>query len=417
MKGYLKIEYLFIFFLCAYAFTLPFSKYALSVSIFGLSACTLFSDSDKGIRWNKNLFKQLSGVTSNPLFLGFVLYFFTSMISGLWSSDLNVWAFYFVNYLPMIVLPFVFTVNDSLSSRKIHLVLLTGIISMCIQLGLVLLKYYMNYEATYLNILKGKPISTPVSHIRFSLMLAMYIMVLIYFIIKKRIVLFSSEIWLYIILLLYFIVGIHILSVKSGLLGLYFGVFMMSFQYLRELNRLKVLWFVAPGFLLLLILMIIIVPSLNAKFYHILWQIGEYSRGQYRYFSDLERLQSIQFGIKLIGMNPILGTGIGDVINETQKIYSDYLNTSEIKYAHNQFVFSWAYCGLACFLSLVYLLYISFIKKFRFKNILSLGLMSLIWISLLVEYGFGTQIGVCLCVFTFILSYYFDKLEPAISNE
>ncbi len=407
----IRIQYLFCFFLCAFAFALPFSKYALSNSMFGLSACMLFIDTDHGIRWNYKISTHILSIVQKPVSFLLILFFATSILSLVWSSDITLGAHYFTLLLPLLFIPVAFAVHGKLSNWQIHLVLVFGIISIVVQLAIVLLHYYSNYSEINYSLLKGKPLSTPISHIRFSLLIAINIIILLYFILFQKYLFYKSEKLMYIITSIFLTIGLHILSVKTGLLCFYAGLGIFLFTYLKKKKLLKWFFILIPISILFFVLMIKVVPSLNAKFYHFLWQLGEYSRGNYRFFSDIERIQSIDFGWKLIQENPIFGTGIGDSHNSTNQIYKDYLNTSQVKLPHNQFIWSWAYCGLPCFFVLVLLLYYSIRQGLKSKSSITIAWILMLWISLMVEYGFGTQIGLCLLLFGFIITERLNQLE------
>lgn len=277
---------------------------------------------------------------------------------------------------------------------------------------------YMNhYEEINQLILKGKAIPTPIPHIRFSLILASMILVLIYLITENLNKTFGLIKIIYVILLLYFFIGIHILSVKSGILGMYLGLCIMSLSYFYQKNQLKKLIWIIPLLCGILISMIYFVPSLQLKYYHLLWQIGEWSRGKYRLYSDIERWQSIQFGWDIIRDHPILGSGIGDMKSATQSIYLEKINSTDIKYPHNQFVFTWAFTGLLGLISLCSLLYYSLVHKFKQSHFLSTALLGMIWFSLLVEHGFETELGICLFFWILLISWNLNRFNMVKNNE
>ncbi|MEO6189264.1 MAG: O-antigen ligase family protein [Saprospiraceae bacterium] len=396
---------IFCFFLCAYCFALCFSTYVLSVSMFGMSACIFFKDSEKGIVINQQLLTQFRKINEISSRTWCIVFFISVMISGLWSSQYGNWFHHFRLLAPFVVIPVVFSFNYKWKYSHIHLVLLVGIVSMIFQLSDVLLHYFQNYEEINLSILKGKAIPTPISHIRFSLIIACNILILAYFLLEKKVYKFSWEKWVYLFLCAYFFIGIHILAVKSGILGMYLGLFIMiSLYFFKNKKMSYFLWFL-PLIMGMLPLMIYLVPSLQLKYYHLLWQIGEWSRGKFRWYSDIERWQSIQFGWELIKENPLFGTGIGDIQDSMSKIYLSQLNSTDVKLPHNQFIFSWASSGIISLLILLKLLYQSLIKGFFINNILGTSLMVITWSSMLVENGLETEMGIGLFFWVFIISW------------
>lgn len=411
MRTYkLQIRDVFTFFFAAFSFAMPFSLYALSVSMFGMSVCIFWKDHNGRIIFNKFLWSDLKSLVSEPLKLLCILLYVTYALSVCWSSETDFWWHHLRLLAPLVVFPLIFSVHRSLGNIRLHMVFLAGIVSMLIQLTLVLNHYYLHFEEVNLSILKGKPLLTPIAHIRFSLILAGDILILLYFILTKKIIHSSFEKWAYIFLFIYFLIGIHILSVKSGLLGLYLGIFIMLLVYFSKKNQLKKLWWVVPGMISLLAFMIIFVPSLQNKYYYLLWQIGEWSRGKFHLYSDIERWQSIEFGMDIIKKHPILGTGIGDFKTAMSEVYERKIHSTEIKFPHNQFVFTWASCGIPALLVLIRLFYFSQIKGFFHRNMLSISYASLIWFSMMFEHSLETSVGVALFLWMMVLQW---ELSPS----
>ena len=177
------INDIFCFFLCAFAFSLPFSNYALSVSMFGMCACIIFNDTKEGIKWNFKIFNDLTLTHLHPVYISWIFIFLSVTLSYFWSTDQNRALQYIRDYTPFLVLPFTFSKQGKLNSYQIQLIAVSGILSMVVQLSLVLWNYKLNYQDLNLAMLKGQVIPTPGTHISFSLILALDILFLIYFLI------------------------------------------------------------------------------------------------------------------------------------------------------------------------------------------------------------------------------------------
>ncbi|MBK6822077.1 MAG: O-antigen ligase family protein [Saprospiraceae bacterium] len=195
------------------------------------------------------------------------------------------------------------------------------------------------------------------------------------------------------------------LSVKSGILGLYIGiiVYLLVFAFKRKKYSILV---IGLGLTIAVVgILFYLSPSLQNKYYYTIWQIGEYSRSKWLYYSDLERLKSIEMGWEMIKLHPILGSGIGDMHSVTEKTYLEHLNHRLIKYPHNQFIYSWAFCGIFSVLSLAGIFWASFIRRGSFRIEISVAALAVIWSSFLYEHTLASQAGISLFLTISLLAW------------
>lgn len=408
-KYRIQILDVFAFFFAAFTFALPFSLYVLSVSMFGMAACIFWKDTANGIKFNHRIIQEVRTEILDWTKLLPIFFYISYALSVLWSDDYSFWSHHLRLMAPIVVLPIVFSVHSLTGKNRLHVVLLLGILSMTVQLGIVLWNYFTHFEEVNLLLLKGKTLPTPIPHIRFSLILAIYILILIYLIVEKKILGFRFEREFYFAILLFQVIGIHVLSVKSGLLSLYLGILVLSTGYLYQRRKLKHLFWIIPMLILFLIGMVWLIPSLQNKYYYLIWELGEWSRGKHVWYSDIERWESISVGWKIIMENPIMGTGLGDFKQHVIDYYQNNLQKSDWKLPHNQFIFSWASCGILSFVILSLLFYFSFIKNFFHTNKLALSISAVLWFSFLVEHTLETSIGICLFMWMLILNGELNK--------
>ncbi|MFN8280257.1 MAG: O-antigen ligase family protein [Saprospiraceae bacterium] len=390
----LQIQDFFVFFFAAFCFALPFSVYVISVSMFGMAACSIFEDHATGIRLNRSWPQSMKRLWENQAGIYSIAFYLLIALSILWSTENAFWIHHLRLLAPMVVIPLVFAVHGRLKIVHLRWVIGLSILSMVIQLTIVLVRYYADFEVINHNILKGKPIPTPISHIRFSLILAGDLLVLIFLFLERRWTKYRWEAWLYAALMIYFFIGLHILSVKSGLAGFYLGLIALAVIYLFSHKKLHWLYWIMPSLFGLFFFMVFLTPSLYNKYLHFIWQMGEWTRGKYHWYSDIERWQSISFGWEIITRHPLFGTGIGDLPGAMASVYQEKIQSTEVKYPHNQFVFTWAAAGLPALFSLMMMMYHSLLKNFFQRNILTAALGVMIWFSLMVEHGLETAAGI-----------------------
>ncbi|MBK9717057.1 MAG: O-antigen ligase family protein [Saprospiraceae bacterium] len=405
------IPFLFLFLFSAFAFALPWAMYVVSASMVLMTALCLFQYKPTGFPFGFNigLKNTIRLLRKEPLFCWMIAYYFSFVISGLWSAEYIEWVHYSRLMLPFLFLPIIFIHQSPISNFKLNAVILIGILSVLITSGFILYDYFTNYEVYQLEILKGKPIKTYISHIRYSLIIAASCMILIHWLVVHWAFKFNWEKWVYAFCLLYLFIVIHILSVKSGLLGLYIGVFLYMSYYMLLRKKFSIWIICIISMVIIIASMIYFIPSLKHKYLYSIWQIGEWSRGKWLYYSDIERWLSIQMGWNNILDHPILGTGIGDLKTSTDKLYMLHLNHKEFKLAHNQFIFSWAYCGLPSLFSLMAMIYYSLFSNAQWRNPLILSLQGILLSSFLYEATLSSEIGICVYLYFTIIGWMIFK--------
>ncbi|MBK9270484.1 MAG: O-antigen ligase family protein [Saprospiraceae bacterium] len=344
----------------------------------------------------------LGALRTQPYTLFIILYFITVLISGLWSSHLDDYWFQLKMLLPMLIMPLAWARHQQIRSMELQWIIRIFILSCLVVSMFVLGRYFSNFEEYNLSLLKGKAIPTPISHIRFSLMMALCALLLFKSFFDQ-----SSFFhpWLDRMGFLYFFYLIHALSVKSGMVALYLALlsFVAIWCFRRKLWKKGLLFLIA--LFLIGLLAFYISPSLQNKYYYTIWQIGEMYRGKWLFYSDLERLKSIQAGWEMIKENPVLGSGAGDRMQATRETYMRIYNHQDIKLPHNQFLFSWAFYGVFNFVVLLLLMYFSLLRTNSWKTEYIPSMQIIVWSSMLYEHSLNTQVGIALFMFSYLLAH------------
>ena len=120
-----------------------------------------------------------------------------------------------------------------------------------------------------------------------------------------------------------------------------------------------------------------------------------------RDLSDSRRLGSIYAGIELVKMNPILGVGIGDIMQETnQYLKNKYPELIDLELLpHNQYILTAAATGIV---GLLVFLFLSFYPLFYIQGYTDFFFLSsqmMLFASFMVEHTIESQIGVALYIF------------------
>ncbi|MDQ3142428.1 MAG: O-antigen ligase family protein [Bacteroidota bacterium] len=395
-------EIIFFLLMVIYATAICWSNYLTSASIILMSCLILFTkkpSSSLPFNINSNIIDHLNLLKKEYFLCSMILVFLAVFLSGLWSEEYSDWYGYSRMKSPFLFLPILFIIYGNVEKKFIYFILLMSLIAIGFNSIFVLINYFGNYTEYNLNLLKGKPILTPISHIRYSLIIACSALILLHWIIEKWKFNFTWERAVYIILFLYFILCIHILSVKTGLLSLYVGILVYLSIYCLKYKLLKT-YLSALGLMALgIFLAFYFIPSLQQKYYYTLWQIGEFQRGKWIEYSDIERLLSIQLGFEIVKHYPILGSGMGDIKEITKQTYLECLNHPDYRLPHNQYIFSWAYCGILGFFSIIAMSLSGLFSQRAYKSPIIFSLQVALWISFLFEATLETELGTCIYLF------------------
>jgi O-antigen ligase len=232
---------------------------------------------------------------------------------------------------------------------------------------------------------RGQSIPTPVDHIKYSLFVAFATLscFLLYWtdwFSNPRLKISNMVIGVFLFVFL------HILAVRSGLAVFYLSliVYLLINVFSKKLAFQKLL-LMLTGILLIPFVALKTIPSLERKIGYMKYDIEMYLQGKGSSYSDSERIYSYKVGYGLFKSSPILGTGIGDLLNESELSYKDKFGLDLRKYPHNMYLFLLAGLGLIGFiLCLIAFLYPSWYFR-RNLDPFFLCFTVLVLISFIVE--------------------------------
>ena len=348
---------------------------------------------------HKNVLAHFKGFFKNPILLAIASLFFVYALSGLWSANTKYWIDRVWMKMPFLALPIAFVAIPRLSQSwylglyYIFILGLTGI-------ALVVTVNYLIADDTQHTYSIGQVLNTPVPHIRFSLMIAFATLAAFHIGITRNIIKYKWEAMISLGIGIFLTAFLHVLAVRSGLLVFYVGIFLLVMYHSY---RTKKYWLMALviGFIVLApVLAYQFVDSFKHKIHYFQYDLSHKSDvkdiGNY---SDTKRLTSIKAGVKVILGQPVLGTGIGDVLDETNAIYARDYPAVQAKWKlipHNQYVFTTAATGLPGLLALLAALFAPTVWLWRnYKmNVLLCLLIIIIALSCMVESTLEVQLGI-----------------------
>ncbi len=407
----------FAFFICCVLMVaLIYSKFALSVCMIALMAISVFQlDTSPRLRFgfNPQLKTNLARVWRYRPYIILSIFFLLVLVSGLYSNDWTYWTERLRIKLPFLLLPFAFASIPAFSQRQYHslfYILLLIVTFSCITVGI---NYWLHFEEINMLMRQGRPIPTPMNHIRFSLLVAFAVVAGIVLWWRKFYWRFKNERWLIGGLTLFLFTFMHVLSVRSGLLVLYLSIGFLCLRFIYRTRRYVLGTVVLAVMLALPILAYRYIPSFQAKVDYARYDLQQYLANNSRNYSDAERLISIKVGLDLGKAAPWLGVGAGDLKREVYAVYAqEYPDLSHPKMPHNQYVSVFAgtgFVGLALFL---FALFYPLWYQGNYRHDLFVVFHLIIFFSFMMENTIENAIGVAFYTYFLLLNLnYFSGLR------
>jgi len=379
-----------------------YSIYMQSVVLFCFMALAVFHFEIKPWRISirRNLGEIAGEVLRKPQWWIISLSFFIVLLGGLYSDDTPYWLSRLRIKLPFLLMPVFFFMIPSISNRTylhVHLAFL-----LVVTLSTLPLAFQMvtNYTEILEGLRHGRPIATPVSHIRYSLMIAMSI-VSIFFLLRDRMYDPLPK-FAMIILGLYLILFLHFLAVRSGIFSLYIVAIIFGFQNLLARRKTRSSLVLLLAIITVPVLSYQFIPSFQKRIAYMIEDATQYSQKDWNAYSDAERILSIKAGLDIAKENILVGTGSADLQNEMKQYFMQHYDKDTFIMPHNQFVSIMASAGILGLLLFLTSLILPLVYNDAYKNSYFLAINLIIFLSLMVENTFETSLGVALyCYFVF----------------
>jgi len=403
-----------LFFCCIFLWALVYSKFMISVSMIMLLLAAIF---DWNWEWkfflkiNPNLKKNFQKFISNKSYLVITFFFFIVLLSGIYSEDMHYWTERLRIKLPFLLLPFAFFSMPKFEEREYLSIFYFFLMLFFVSALLVGFEYWQNYLIITDGLGRGRPIPTPCNHIRYSLMMAFSIVGGLYLFLKKYYLKYPWERWLILGLTIFLFGFIHVLSVRSGLVGLYIAIVVLSLRY--AFLQKKYLIGIAAALLVMFLPLIAYkaIPGFKQKVDYTWWDWKQYLEDKPLRSSDAERMVSLNIGYQIGITHPILGVGAGDLRKEVHRIYDEqYPTVEDKKMPHNQLLSVFAGMGIVGLLVFCMAFFFPFFYGKKL-NALFIALHLIIFFSFLTENTIENSIGVAFYVFFLLWRRGGEELE------
>ncbi len=394
----------FIFWCIVLITSLPWSRFLVSVGIWGIVASSFLNWSD-GFQNSNIKFKTktppqyLRPFFKNPILIALTVPFFLVVLSGLWSTDISVWLKRAQLRLPFLVIPLAISNIPNLNKKHVFLLLEVALLTFCTTIAVVLTNYSFHFDEINIALGEGRPMPFLKTHITFSIMASFALMGGLHLWRERYYFRFPFERKLIPALTIFLFIGLHVISVRSGLFATYICLFIKLIELIFKEKKYIL------GISSFLILMTIPVfaykniPSFQQRINYAIWDLGKYQENQIETYSDAQRIISYKMGWEVVKNNPILGVGAGDAESEIIKSYAQYYPNLGYKMPHNGWLFNAVEVGLLGLIFYIFSFFFIVFYKKAFQTELFLLLNVAIGVGQTVDYTFEGSFGCAFYVF------------------
>jgi O-antigen ligase len=280
-----------------------YARAAVSIAtvLLGVVALLTAIQSEK----RKEILKNRSIVAITAVFL-------VAVLSGLISSNTEMWLYRICMNFPYLALPVGVWAFGPFSRKTIVQIIMIFVVVTSVSALAIMVDYVTHFEEYNELYLFGKTIPTPISHVRYSYFLALAAICCVGLLLDKQLVtprikMISGAMGVFLA------ICVHILAVRTGLVALYGGVLTLAVLLIIREGK----WQIGIGAVIVVVLVsagsIKFLPSMYNKLGYVLHDLNMLTKKVSPEYSDNIRVLSIHHGINIFLENPVFGVGVGDI--------------------------------------------------------------------------------------------------------
>lgn len=365
---------------------------------------------------------RFSDIYTSPLFTPFILAFFLLLISALASKPENYpeMMHQIEKRLIFLVLPFTLIVLPSFPPKLYREVFVLFFILVTTTAIVCTIIYFTRPEEIAESYKTSKVLPTPIHHIRYSLMVCYAIFIGIFLLprnLKPLLSLKNISLLTGVVFLIFFL---HLLAVRSGLLGFY-TILLLALIY----------FFIKKKYLSFMTLVIVILAlgvfsfrhleTLQNKWAYTIYDLNQaaVNKESSNNYSISRRFLASKIAIQVFRRSPLLGMGEGNLQPEINKVYQEeypYIEKENYLTPHNQFLRILAGTGILGFLIFFTCFYYPLFRNKNFRFFPLLCIYVLLTVSFLTEDTLQTQLGVIFGLFFILINLHSVKNKEAKSS-
>jgi len=295
--------------------------------------------------------------------------------------------------VPFLLLPLAFLGLPRFQKSTFYKILVFFISLMSVSVAAVLLNYVLHFEEVNLMLKQGQSMATPCNHIRFSILLGLGVISGWYLIKEGYRSTGWERNWIKFATVFLF-VAIHILSVKTGILCLYGGLFVLVVRHIFTSRSWKMGALILAGLILVPVVAYKAVPSFNTKVHYTLYDLQMYYEGSGSAYGDSGRLVSLKVGADIFRSNPFIGVGAGNLNTAVNDYFRNYFPDYVPLMPHNQFLYVLAGSGILGLFLFLTALVLPLLRNRAYQNDFFLGFYAMFILSFMIEHTIENALGV-----------------------
>lgn len=393
-----------LFFCAGLLVSMIYSPFTLSISMLGLILLSFLKIDNNRLQFKEATWTKLSQLPQFPSFWIISLSFFILFLNVWLTEDFDFWLTRLRIKLPFLLLPIAFYLFPPFKEREVMGLLYFLLLVLCITCIGIGGYYLMHQESINIALKQGTPMPTPRNHIRFSLLLA-------YGIICGAYLWFKGFYWKYpqerkwiLVCVIFLFAFLHFLSVRTGLIAMYFSI--ASYIFVGGLwpKRWKLSVILLLSLAILPVVSYYFIPSFRSKISYMRYDHMMYNKGEGYLYADAGRIISLKIGYDIARSHPIIGVGAGNLRKEVHAQFAEKYPTYLTKLMpHNQFLYTVAGTGIIG--GIVFLIAIAFPVLYRknYRHPLVFTFFTLMLATFMIEHTIENSIGVAFYLFFTLL--------------
>jgi O-antigen ligase len=374
---------------------------------------------------------RLSNFDTKPLYIALCIFFFLTIISLIYSNNVNNAFFNIQEKLSMVFFPIIISGSNLRDEKKIKSIFLAFILgnliaaiyclcyafftNLIIENSHIYIKYwalegFKNKSFWYLfnqrfNLFSYEYLSI-FKHPSYYSMYIVFSMCIIYYFIREKIIVKMKNKIALITLILFFVFMLFMLQSRAGLISLILiSITIPSIEVIKNLKKSLIFILISA----ILVCAVILISSNTVKNnISRLKEISKNNNDSSLIKSDI-RLQVWYTSAITIKENFWFGTSPADLTDKLVKNYKKFglKNAADLRLnSHNQYLETFAGLGVFGFLSLMSIMISAFIISIKNRNYLLLYLMMILSINFLFESVLNRMAGILFMMFFLSLLVY-----------
>lgn len=342
----------------------------------------------------------------------FSLLLLMQVVSGIWTREMraDVWMNEVVIKLPLFVAMYAWAALGPFSVRQVRIVLGILLLSTCLVGTGTLMEYVFNAEEMNHRVEISKEIEVWLgcNHIYFSVVMAFSILGGMWSLMQRDPLVHRHERWLLVAVLVLCFVEMHVMTTRTGLVGLYICVFVLGWFQLIQRRRYLVAVGLAIGLASLPVMGYYGIASFHNRIDNTVMDVSEYFAGKDpNYLSIGSRVESWKTAYHLWQKHPLLGVGMADLLPDMTDQYVEdgtKLCPENFLQPHNQFLQMAAGCGVVGLLLLLLAWVYPLLARGWPKNLIFWAFWLNYSLAMMGESMMERQVGVSFLVVGFMLT-------------